>query len=107
MSEGNLPHLEIIMSTTEEIQKELESCLESINSTGLDNLDIQNIYALDKISVSAAELGMTQGKKLVDNLAAVLKTFKEGKSAKESVSVRLTALEFYLQNIKSSGTEDL
>jgi hypothetical protein len=95
------------MSTAEEIQKELDGCLDSINSAGLDNIDLQNIEKLDKISAIAAVQGMSQGKKLIDNLSAVLKAFKEGKSAKESVSVRLTALDFYLQNIKSSTTEDL
>ena len=95
------------MDTTENIQKELESCIGSINSAGLDKLDPQNIEKLEKISAAAAACGMNQGKKLVDNLIAVLKTFKEGKSTQDSVSIRLTALDFYLKNTTGAATEEL
>jgi len=99
--------LEIFMNTTEEVQKELVSCLSGINSDGIGNVDPQKIDRLNIISAAAAANGMSQGKKLIDNLVTVLKAFKEGKSAKESVSVRLTALDFYLQNTKGSTTEEL
>ena len=95
------------MNTAENIQKELEGCLDSINSDGLGNLNAQNIEKLDHISAAAAEQGMNQGKKLIDNFVTTLKSFKEGKSAEESVSVRLTALEFYLKNMKGAATEEL
>ena len=95
------------MDTAENLQKELESCIGSINSAGLDKLDPQNIEKLEKISAAAATSGMNQGKKLVDNLITVLKAFKEGKSTQDSVSVRMTALDFYLQNTTGSATEEL
>jgi hypothetical protein len=97
----------LVLDTIENLQKELEACVGSINSAGLGNLDPQNIEKLDKISAAASSLGMNQGKKLIDNLVAVLKTFKDGGGKEESVTVRLTALEFYLQNTAGGATEDL
>ncbi|MDR1238697.1 MAG: hypothetical protein LBK27_01155 [Treponema sp.] len=73
----------------------------------MSNLDPQNIEKLDKFSALAANLGMNSGKKLIENLSAVLKSFREGKSREESVQVRLTAIDFYLQNIKGGGEEEL
>ena len=96
------------MDTVDNLQKELESCINSINSAGLGSLDSQNIDKLDKLSAAAAGFKMNQGKILIDNLSTVLKSFKEGKSTEDSVSIRLTAMDFYLKNTKSSGsTEEL
>ncbi|MCL2067597.1 MAG: hypothetical protein FWG99_09050 [Treponema sp.] len=95
------------MDTTETFHDELEKCLGSINSDGLEKLDPQNIEKLEKISAVAAEHGMNQGKKLIDNLVQVLKNLLEGKSTPDSVSLRLTALDFYINNIKGSSTEEL
>jgi hypothetical protein len=95
------------MDTVENLRKELEGCLNSINSAGLGSLDPQNIEKLDKIGAAADGLGMNQGKKLIENLATVLKSFKEGKAQESSVSVRLTALDFYTQNLTGAETEDL
>ena len=96
------------MDTVDNLQKELESCVKSITTAGLGSLDSQNIEKLDKLSSAAGGLGMNQGKKLIDNLATVLKSFKEGKSTEDSVSIRMTAMDFYLKNTKASGsTEEL
>jgi hypothetical protein len=95
------------MDTVESLREELEGCINSINSAGLAGLDPQNIEKLDKISAASAALGMNQGKKLIDNLANVLKSFKEGKAQEDSVSVRLTAMDFYIQHLKGGTTEDL
>jgi hypothetical protein len=95
------------MDTVENLQNDLENCLGGINSAGLDNVDPPNIEKLEKIAAVAANLGMKQGKQLVDNLVSVLKALKEGKSTVNSVSVRLTALEFYLSNTKGAATEEL
>jgi hypothetical protein len=64
---------------------------------------MQNIEKLETLSAAAAGLGMRQGKKLIDNLSTVLKSFKEGKSAEGSVAVRMTAMDFYLQNLRGSS----
>jgi hypothetical protein len=94
------------MDTVESLRGELEACVAGINAAGLDNLDPQIIEKLDKCAAAADGLGMTMGKKLVENLSAVLKSFKEGTSKENSVQVRLTALDFYLQHIKSAGAEE-
>ena len=96
------------MDTVENLQKELLNCINSINTAGLGSLDSQNIEKLDKLSAAAAGLGMNQGKKLIDNLLTVLKSFKEGKSNENSVSLRMTAIDFYLNNTQGGGsTEEL
>jgi hypothetical protein len=46
---------------------------------------------------------MNSGKKLIENLSAVLKTRKSGESTDASVSVRLTALDFYVQRLQGAG----
>ena len=94
------------MNTTEDVQNELESCLKGINSAGLASFDSHNMEKLERISAATAAQGMSQGKKLVDNLIAALNSVKEDKSTIDSVSIRLTALDFYLQNTKGS-TEEL
>jgi hypothetical protein len=94
------------MDTVESLRGELEGCISNINSSGLDSLDPQIAEKLDTFSATAGSLGMSMGKKLIDNLAGVLKSFMEGKSKEDSVQVRLTALDFYLQNIKGGGGEE-
>jgi hypothetical protein len=94
------------MNTVEGLRGELEAYVAGINSTGLDGLDSQAIEKLDTFSTAADGLGMNTGKKLINNLSLVLKSFKEGKSKEDSVQIRLTALDFYLQNIKGGGGEE-
>ena len=96
------------MDEVEKIHKAMEKILASIGTAGFDKLDVSIIDELDKISANAKALGMEQGKKLAENLSAVLKSFKEGKTAADSVSVRLTALDFYLKNTQGgTSTEEL
>ncbi|MDR0878044.1 MAG: hypothetical protein LBN21_08330 [Treponema sp.] len=94
------------MDTVESLRGELNACLSALTAAGLGNLDPQNIEQLNKFSAAAGSLGMNSGKKLIDNLSAVLTAFKEGSSQEGSVQVRLTALEFYLQSIKGGGSEE-
>jgi hypothetical protein len=94
------------MDSVDGLREELASCLAQINKAGLGSLDPQNIEKLDKFAASAGGLGMNSGKKLIENLSEVLKSFKEGKSQESSVQVRLTALDFYLQNITGGGSEE-
>jgi hypothetical protein len=95
------------MDTVEKVQKELEGCLGGINAGGPGAADVQLIEKLEQISVAAAGLGMNQGQKLIDNLSAALKSFKEGKAPEDSVKLRLTALDFYLQNTAGAAVEEL
>jgi hypothetical protein len=94
------------MDTVESLHGDLEACITGISAVGIGNLDPQNIEKLEKISAAAGALGMNSGKKLIDNLSVVLKSFQEGKSTEDSVRIRLTALDFYLQNIKGGGGEE-
>jgi hypothetical protein len=90
------------MDTIESVCKELEKIVADVTAKGAANVDIAICADIDKISSAAETLGMKSGKKLVDNLAAVLKSFKEGKSEEASVAVRITALDFYIKNVLSN-----
>jgi hypothetical protein len=94
------------MDTVESLREALEGCIVHINSSGPGTLDPQIADQLEQFSAVAGGLGMNSGKKLIDNLSTVLKSFQEGKSREESVQLRLTALDFYLQNIKGGGGEE-
>ncbi|MDR0623568.1 MAG: hypothetical protein LBG10_03975 [Treponema sp.] len=94
------------MDSVDGLREELTSCLAQINDAGLGSLDLQIIEKIDKFAAAAGGLGMNSGKKLIENLSAVLKSFKEGKSQESSVQVRLTALDFYLRNIQGGGAEE-
>ena len=94
--------------TIEELRGELEKVVASLNSSGFGKIEAGISEKLEKFSASANELGMKQGKQLIDNLAGVIKAVQEGKSQAESGVVRLTALDFYLKNLSGSGNiEDL
>ena len=96
------------MDAIDEMHKALKEFLEKINSTGIENINSADIEKLDKFSIDAKGLGMDQGKKLIDNLSIILKSFKEGKSGIGSVSIRITALDFYLKNTQGgASTEEL
>jgi hypothetical protein len=65
------------------------------------------IAELDSYASASGAAGAHEGKKLIENLAAVLKNRKQGSSTDESVSIRLTALDFYVKKLQSGSTEDL
>ena len=94
------------MDTVEGVREELEKCIKKINSLGKSAFDDQMSEQLGKLSAAAVGVGMPAAQKLVDNLSGVLKLFKEGKSGEDSVSVRVTALEFYLKKISSGAGEE-
>jgi hypothetical protein len=90
------------MDTIENVCKELEKVVADITAKGAANIDIAICADIEKISLASETLGMKSGKKLIDNLSAVLKSFKEGKSEEGSVAVRVTALDFYIKNVLSN-----
>ncbi|MDR1655558.1 MAG: hypothetical protein LBR96_06115 [Treponema sp.] len=94
------------MATVEELRETLEVLSKKIASAGEGA-----VTELDNVSKAAAEagsLGMKAGKQLLDNLAASLHSVKDGKSHADSIQVRITALDFYLNKIKGgSGEEEL
>ncbi|MDR1105532.1 MAG: hypothetical protein LBL44_04170 [Treponema sp.] len=93
--------------TVDGLRSELEGCISNITSAGLGNLDGGNIDKLEKLSGEAGGLDMKQGKKLIDNLVAVLKSLKDGSAKEDSVQIRLTAMDFYIKNIQDGAIEDL
>ena len=85
--------------------QELEKIISEINSSGLNKITPETLAKLEKISSEAQGLGMGTGKGLIDNCIEVLKSFQAGKSNENSVSVRLTALEFYKKNILENPSD--
>jgi hypothetical protein len=98
------------MDTIEHVCQDLETLLGNINSSGLTNIDPGIAEKFGELGSAADSLGMKNGKKLIDNLVEVLKSFKDGKAEEGSVSVRITALDFYQKKVLSSleaGVEDI
>ena len=94
--------------TVEELRKELEKIISALNSSGFAGIDSKTLEKLNNFAASADELGMKEGKHLLENLSAVIKAIQEGKSQPESGNIRLTALDFYVKKLSDSGNiEDL
>ena len=94
--------------TVEELRLELEKTISGLTSSGFGTIDSTAVEKLDKFSVMAGELGMKEGKHLIENLSGAMKAIQEGKSKAESGSIRLTALDFYVKKLSGGGNiEDL
>ena len=91
--------------TVEELRAELKSLVSGLTASGFGSIDSGVVEKLDKFCVTAGELGMTEGKRLIENLLGVIKAIQEGKSQAESGMIRLTALDYYLN--KLSGSESI
>ena len=92
---------------TEELRTELESIISGLNSSGFGVIDAGIVDKLDKFAVVAGELGMKEGKHLIENLSGIMKAIKDGKSQADSGAIRLTALDFYAKKIGGGKIEDL
>ncbi|MDR1390601.1 MAG: hypothetical protein LBJ31_11590 [Treponema sp.] len=90
----------------EEIQAQLQAVLRKFPAV-FDAVDDGTIGELGSFAAPAAAQGMKNGSQLVENLVKVLKSRKAGEANDESVSLRFTALDFYLKNLQSGSTEDL
>jgi hypothetical protein len=93
--------------TVEELCEKLDTLLSGLNTSGFGSVDDGVLANLAAYSSEAGGLGMKAAKQLIDNLGEVLKTRKEGGSSDESVSIRLTALDFYIKKLQGGSTEDL
>jgi len=94
--------------TVEEFRTELEKIVSDLTSSGFSSINTEKVENLNKIAVSAAELGLKEGKHLLENLSGAMKAIQDGKSSAESGSLRLTALDFYAKKLSGSGNiEDL
>ena len=90
--------------TVEELRTELEKIATGLESSGFDRIDSGTVEKLEKLAVSAGELGAKEGKHLIENLVGVIKAIQEGKSKAESGHLRLTALDFYLKKLSDPGS---
>ena len=95
------------MDTIGTLCQEMESILSGINAAGLKNMDPGVIDKIEKIGQTAEKFLMKTGKKLCDNLVASLKSFQEGKSDENSVTLRMTAIDFYIKKVLSEKEDDI
>jgi hypothetical protein len=93
--------------TIEELREKLNALITGFPDSGFDAVPDGVIGELDVFIHAAESLGMAEGKKLIENLSRVLKSRKAGDSSDESVSIRLTALDFYTKKLQSGSTEEL
>ena len=89
--------------TVEELRTELEKMVSLLSSSGFGNVDSQTIETLNIYAVTAGDLGMKEGKHLIENLLGAIKAIQEGKSKNESGEVRLTALDFYIKKLSTDN----
>ena len=94
--------------TVGELRTGLKTIISSLTSSGFENVDNGIIEKLDKLAIAVGESEMKEGQRLIENLIVTLKAIREGKSKAESGNVRLTALDFYINNLPDSEKiEDL
>jgi hypothetical protein len=93
--------------TVEDLRPEFEAIISTLSSAGFGTIDPALVEKIDIYSATAGELGMKEGKHLLENLSTVMKAIKDGKSSPESGAIRLTALEFYVKKIAGDSIEDL
>ena len=94
--------------TVEELRVELETIISALTTSGFSSVDSGIIDKLNKFAVVAGESGMSEGKRLIENLLDAIKAIQEGKSQADSGNLRLTALNFYVKNLSGSEhTEEL
>jgi hypothetical protein len=93
--------------TEEELRPKVEAIVSTLSSNGFGTIDPGLMEKLDVYSTAAGELGMKEGKHLLENLSAVIKAIKDGRSSPDSGAVRLMALEFYFKKIVGDSIEDL
>ena len=94
--------------TMEELRSELETLISSLKTSGFSNLGSAMLEKMDKLTAATGEMGMKEGKRLIENLSGAIKAIQEEKSKAESGNIRLTALEFYVNNLlNSENLEDL
>ena len=85
--------------TLEELRTDLAEIIAGLNTRGFDSADAGITARLEQLGSSALELGLKEGKHLIENLATVIRAIREGKSKPESGNLRLIALEFYLDKL--------
>lgn len=89
--------------TLRELRTELENIITALNTSGFTAVEAGISEKLGQLSAAANDLGLKEGKHLVDNLITVIEAIQEGKSQADSGVVRLTALDFYVKKALSGS----
>jgi len=89
----------------EEFRTRLDTVMREFPISGFDAIPENLMAGLNACAGEAETLGMKSGKEVLENLIASLKTRKTGGNSDDSVLVRLTALEFYVQKLKDGTAE--
>ena len=90
----------------EEFQAKLDAIIKEFPISGFDAIPDSLMTNLNTCAGEAEKLGLKSGKEVLENLIATLKTRKAGGNTDDSVMVRLTALEFYIQKLKDGTAEN-
>ena len=93
--------------TIDELRVKLENLIAGLPGSDFDTVHDSAIAELNDYAAAASALGMAEGKKLIENLLTVFQARKQGTSTDDSVSIRLTAIDFYVKKLQSGSTEDL
>jgi len=91
----------------EEMQTRLHAFLDKLPASGFEAIADGDISELESLAGEADSLGMKSAKQLTANLVQALKARKNGENTDESVQLRITALDFYVQKLQQGTTEDL
>jgi len=90
----------------EELQTKLDAIIKEFPISGFDAIPDSTMADLNTCAGEAGKLGLKSGKEILDNLIAKLELRRAGKNTDDTVLVRLTALEFYVQKLKDGTAED-
>ena len=94
--------------TFDELRTELEKVISDLTTSGFGNIAPGTVEKLEKFAVTAGELDMKEGKRMIENLSACIKAIQEGKSQAGSGGIRLMALDYYVKKLSGGETiEDL
>jgi hypothetical protein len=91
----------------EQFYQDLGQVLTDITTSGFANIEAGTVDKLGALSSTAANLKLNAGKQLINNLSESIKSLQAGNSDETSVSLRVTALDFYQQNTAKGPEEAL
>jgi hypothetical protein len=91
------------MAGENEVLAALEKIVTQLEAAKGDKIDAALVTEINDAKAKATEFGMKSGLSLISNLADKMKDLNDGKTTMDSVGIRVTALKFYLENIKKVG----
>jgi hypothetical protein len=95
------------LNTIEQFYQDLGKVLADITASPYASIEAGTMDKLGALSSVAATLKLNFGKQLIDNLSDSIKSLQAGNSDEKSVSLRVTALDFYQQNTAKGQGEAL